>query len=255
MSLDWYPAIRECCAYWSDAPMLHQTFEALEKSFSSDNDACIDCAKSIVEVICLLIVEELDDPLSSVKPTERNPSFGTLVSAAVRALKLGDIRHDTFRKLVSEHHKLTTVLGDLRNNSGPVSHGKEGFIERLSGYHRRSAVLSADAIVAFLHQAYRESALNLVRTREPYERFQKQNELIDAWCRYFSAEIDEDGLLAVTLQLPTNGISQSNEANHLVIDVSPSQFLFSLDRQAYIEALNEAQSAEVNRTSSEESGV
>jgi hypothetical protein len=45
MTPDWYPAIRECCVHWQDAPMLQQTFDALEKSFSTDNDACIDSAK------------------------------------------------------------------------------------------------------------------------------------------------------------------------------------------------------------------
>jgi hypothetical protein len=39
MTLDWYPAIRECCAHWPKAVMLHQTFEALEMSFEKDNDA------------------------------------------------------------------------------------------------------------------------------------------------------------------------------------------------------------------------
>ena len=47
MSRDWYPGISEACAHWRDAPMLQQTFEALEHTLGQDNDACIDCAKSI----------------------------------------------------------------------------------------------------------------------------------------------------------------------------------------------------------------
>lgn len=31
MSLDWCPGIREVCLHWSDAPMLQQTFEELER--------------------------------------------------------------------------------------------------------------------------------------------------------------------------------------------------------------------------------
>ena len=170
MTLDWYPAIRECCEYWNSAAMLQQTFEALEKSFIQENDACIDCAKSIVEVVCRVIVDELDDPARPTKPQEEMPSFGTWVSAAVRCLKLGDVRNSAFQKLVSQHHKLTETLGTLRNGAGPVSHGRDGFINRLSVYHRRAAVLSADAIVAFLHPAYIESDINLAKTREPYER-------------------------------------------------------------------------------------
>jgi len=242
MTPDWYPAIRECCAYWREAPMLQQTFEALEKSFSADNDACIDSAKCVIEVVCQIIVNELD---GSLRPKEETPAFGTWVSAAVRALKLGDVRNTAFKKLVSQHHKLTTALGDLRNDAGPVSHGRDGFIERLSAYHRRAAVLSADAIVAFLHQAYIETEPNLVQTREPYDRFPVQNAMIDKWCSYTAAEIDGDGLLSVAIALP-------NEAGNVEIDANPSELLFQLDRQAYIEALNAARSSEAIGETSEE---
>lgn len=166
----------------------------------------------------------------------------------MRALKLGDVRNAAFQKLISQRHKLTTTLGDLRNDAGPVSHGKDAFIERLSAYHRRAAVLSADAIVAFLHQAYRETELNVLRTREPYDRFPDQNDIIDKWCGYAVAEIDDDGLLSVTVALP-------GDADSLVIDATPSQFLFQFDRPAYIEALNAARSAEAFEGTSEETAA
>jgi hypothetical protein len=57
--------------------MLQQTFETLEKSFSADNDACIDSAKCVIEVVCRIIVDELDN---SLRPKEETPSFGTWVS-------------------------------------------------------------------------------------------------------------------------------------------------------------------------------
>ncbi len=236
MSLDWYPAIRECCAYWPTAPMLQQTFESLDKNFNEENDACIDCSKAIIEVICRIIIDELDDPTSPAKPKSTLPSFADWVSAAIRTLKLGNNRNDALAKLISQHHKLTTELGLLRNEAGPISHGKEGFIERLSTYHRRTAVLSADAIVAFLHQAYLEAELNLERTREPYQKFQVQNNLIDTYCTYTEAEINEDGLLQVTVELP-------DEAGQFLINATPSELLFLFDRTAYIEALNAARSA------------
>jgi hypothetical protein len=244
MSPDWYPAIRECCAHWPDASMLQQTFDALETSFATDNDACIDSAKCVVKVVWQIIVNELDSPALQVKPKEESPSFGVWVSAADRALKLGDVRNAAFQKLVSQHHRLTTTLGDLRNDAGPVSHGKDGFIEKLSVYHRRAAVLSADAIVAFLHQAYRETELNLLRTREPYERFLVQNDVIDKWTRYIAAGMDDDGLLSVTVALP-------GDADSLVINATPSQFLFQFERTASIEALNAARSAEAFEKTSE----
>jgi hypothetical protein len=234
MTLDWYPGIRECCAYWKGAAMLQQTFEALERAFAEGNDACIDCAKCMVEVVCRVIVDELDNPAAPLKPKEETPSFGAWVSAAVRVLKLGDIRHSAFQKLISQHHKLTETLGSLRNEAGPVSHGKDGFIERLSAYHQRAAVLSADAIVAFLHRAYLETEPNLARTREPYERFESFHDLIDEHVALV-AEVNDDGLLQCAVMLP--------DGDELPLVVEPSRLLYHLDRSAYITALQAAKDA------------
>ena len=70
---------------------------------------------------------------------------------ANRLLKLSDIRHRTFADLVKHHNNLTDSLRVLRNEAGTVSHGKDGFVARLSAHHRRAAVLSADALVTYLH--------------------------------------------------------------------------------------------------------
>jgi abortive infection Abi-like protein len=239
VSLDWYPGIREFAVYWPDATMLQQTYEALEKNFIDENDACIDCAKAVVEVACRIIVDELDNPSLPVRPAEANPPFGMWVSAAVRVLKLGDVRDNAFQKLVSQHHKLTETLGTLRNDAGPVSHGREGFIARLSTYHRRAAILSADAIVAFLHQAYLEAQFDLAQTREPYERFSTFNDVIDENVS-LEAQVDDEGDLSVTVRLPGG--------DFLPVTVTPSQFLFQVDRAAYIEALNAARSVVIDES-------
>ncbi len=81
---------------------------------------------------------------------------------------------------MSSHHKLADALNDLRNKAGPASHGKDPYLERLAEHHRRSAVLAADAIVAFLHQAYLDAQLDPISSREPWERFAQDNALIDA---------------------------------------------------------------------------
>ncbi|MCC7406349.1 MAG: abortive infection family protein [Bdellovibrionales bacterium] len=234
MSLDWGPGIKEACAHWKDAPMLHQTFEALERAIIDGNDTCIDCAKSIVEVFCRVILDELDSPSSPVRPTSELPKFGEWVTAAIRVLKLGENQNLQFRKLVSQHHKMTTLLGDLRNKSGPVSHGRDAFLERLSGHHRRSAIISADAIVTFLHQAYLEAELDLVKTRLPYEseRLADRHQLVDQSVAIRSSTGD-DGLLAVEVALPGGDL--------IPLKIEPSRLLYQVDREAYYEALKAAQ--------------
>ena len=243
MSLDWCPGIREACAHWRDAPMLQQTFEALERTFEQDNDACIDCAKSIVEVFCRLIVDELDSPTQPIKPKATAPDFGEWVGAAVRVLKLGENQNNKFLKLVSQHHKLTTALGDLRNESGPVSHGRDGFLAKLSVHHRRSALLSADALVTFLHHAYLEAQRDPVTSREPWERFGAFNQLIDANAG-LELMTDDDGNSELRILLPGG--------DTLSLSISVSQLLYQLDRDAYIEVLNAARSVPVSATAQDE---
>ncbi len=240
MSADWYPGIRAFCTHWKHAPMLQQTFEALEREFTDENDACIDAAKGLVECACRVIVENLDNPVNPKKPREENPRFGAWVTAAVRALELSEGRDDSFNKLISQHYKLTTTLGDLRNSAGTVSHGKDGFISRLSAHYRRSSMLAADAIITFLHEAYLEREPDPIRTLEPYERFKVPNALIDKYAAVRSEQDgDEDGLLHVSVTLPGG--------EEVPLAIEPSRLLFGVDREAYklvLNACREAKAAE-----------
>lgn len=212
--------------------MLQQTFEALEREFNDNSDACIDAAKAVVECACRIIIENLDDPTSPVKPVEELPPFGAWVSAAVRVLELSEIRDEAFKKLISQHYKLTTTLGDLRNKAGTMSHGRDGFITKLSIHHRRAALLAADAIVTFLHEAYLERELDAVLSREPYERFQATNDVIDEYAG-LRGEMDEDGIPHLYVILPGSSPREEIELSSTV-----SQILFEIDREAYKVVLN-----------------
>lgn len=231
MSLDWCPGIREACLYWRDAPMLQHTFKALEDGLISQSDAAIDACKGLVECVCLVIIDELDNPKAPLKPIENDPSLTKLLGVANRLLKLSDIRHRKFADLVKHHNNIADSLRELRNEAGPTSHGKDGFINTLSVYHQRAAAMSADAIVTFLHQAYLEAEKDLSISREPYERFDRLHELVGASVS-MRAGVDEDGILAVEVSLPTG--------EFLPIRATASQLMYQLDRTAYIEALNAA---------------
>lgn len=241
MNADWYPGIKSFCAHWSNAPMLQQTFEALEREFNENSDACIDAAKAIVECACRVIVDSLDNPTRPVKPVEEHPSFGTWVSAAVRVLELSEVRDEAFKKLISQYHKLTTTLGELRNKAGTMSHGKDAFIAKLSVHHRRAALLAADAIVTFLHEAYLERELDAVLSKEPYERFKITNEVIDTYAG-LRGEMDEDGIPHLYIEFPS-----ASQREEIELTTTVSQVLFELDREAYKFILNaclEAKAAE-----------
>lgn len=230
MSSDWYPGIQQFCAHWIHAPMLQQTFETLKQTFADGNDACIDASKSLVECACRVIIETLDDPVNPIKDWKsspikvESPSFNNWVSAAFMLLEIQSVRDDPFSKVISRHFDLVDALGRFRDKAGPVSHGKEGFAHKLSAHHRRAAVLAADALVTFLHEAYLAREADPVTTLEPYERFPNSNALIDFHVEAEAAS-SEDGWLDVTLRLPGG--------ETLDLTVEPSRLLFGVDREAY----------------------
>lgn len=234
MSADWYPGIRAFCTHWKHAPMLQQTFATLEREFTDENDACIDAAKGLVECACRVLIEELDDPLAPLKPEAADTPLGHLVGIATRLLDLGGVRHRAFSDLIKQHNKLTETLRVLRNEAGTVSHGKDGFIAKLSAHHRRSAMLAADAIITFLHEAYLEREPDPVRTFEPYERFEASNAMIDELTA-LRAETDDDGFLQVVVSLPGG--------EELPLAIEPSRLLFGVDREAYKLVLNACREA------------
>jgi len=172
---------------------------------------------------------------SPLKPEGKSPSFKTWVSVTVCLLKLSEVRDNDFQKLISQYHSLTTALGDLRNKAGTVSHGRDGFITKLSIHHRRASILAADAIVTFLHEAYLEQELDPLLTLEPYDRFETSNAIID---KYTTLQVDEDrenGFLSLTVVIPDDEIPLS---------IEPSRLLFGVDRQAYKAALNACKDAQ-----------
>lgn len=234
MTADWYPGIRAFCTHWKHAPMLQQTFATLEREFADENDACIDAAKALVECACRVLIEELDDPLSPQKPEATDTPLSHLVGLATRLLDLGAIRHRAFSDLIKQHNKLTETLRVLRNEAGTVSHGKDGFIAKLSVHHRRSAMLAADAIVTFLHEAYLEREPDPIRTLEPYERFQSANAIIDDYATIRS-EAGEEGLLNVVIALPGG--------DEVPLAIETSRLLFGVDREAYKLVLNACREA------------
>lgn len=234
MSLDWCAGIREACSHWRDAPMLQHTFDALEASLQGESDAVIDAAKGLVECFCRIIIDELDNPKAPLKPPRSDTPINQWVSVAIRVLGLGDVRHREFADFVKQHRDLAESLRVLRNEAGPVSHGKDGFLRALSSHHRRAAVLAADSIVAFLHHAYLDAQLNPSMSREPWGRFEKENSLIDA---HVGLGVESDDGDAPTLQflLPDGDV--------LPINIEVSRLLYEFDRDAYVVALNAARSA------------
>jgi len=242
------PAIVNFCTHWSDAPMLQQTFCALEKSYTDSNDACIDAAKGLVECACKTLISELDDPKNPIKEWENspikvsNPTMANWVNATIRLLNLSVDKNSPFNKLISQYYKIAEELSNFRNEHGPLSHGKYGFVSVLTSYHRDGALLAANAIIGFLHHSYLNIGPDLINTHEPYSFFDKNNNLIDKFSRFDQLSIDEDTHnLIVKIVINKDHIYE--------LSLTPSRLLFGVDRQIYKEILN---SVAALKTSDEE---
>ena len=215
--------------------MLQQTLATMEQEYADGHDACIDAAKAIVECSCRILIEELDDPSASLRPAKKDVSLAELLGLVTRLLGLGEIRDRAFLQLIKEHNRLSEALRVLRNAAGTVSHGKDGFIAKLSAHHRQAAMLAADAIVTFLHEAYLEREPDPARTLEPLERFKASSELIDRHSQ-LSGEIDGEGIFQAVVYLPTG--------DEVKLSVATSELLFGVDREAYKLATNACREAE-----------
>ncbi|OCQ93151.1 hypothetical protein AMR42_10720 [Limnothrix sp. PR1529] len=247
MTADWYPGIRAFCQHWNHAQTLQNTFATLEQTFAEEQDACIDAAKAMVECACRVIIETLDDPQNPKKPTESDPKLGKLLGIATQMLKLGEIRHRAFSDLIREYNRLAEALRVLRNEAGTISHGRDGFITKLSIHHRRTAILAADAIVTFLHEAYIEQGLDPLHTLEPYDRFELSNTIIDKYTVLKVDEYQDDGFLSITAKLPND--------DEISLVIEPSRLLFGVDRQAYKAALDACRDAELMDIKSPETNL
>ena len=247
MTEAWYPGIKAFCSHWYHAPMLQQTLATMEQEFAEGHDACIDAAKAIVECSCRILIQELDDPSAPLKPAKSDVPLAELLGLATRLLGLGEIRDRAFTKLIKEHNRLSDALRVLRNEAGTMSHGKDGFVEKLSAHHRRAAMLAADAIVTFLHVAYLEREPDPARTLEPFERFKISSELIDRYSQ-LSLGVDDDGILQAVVSLPTG--------DDVELAIVTSELLFGVDREAYKSAANACREAarEENSDQAEGSG-
>ena len=232
-----YIGITRFCAYWRDAPTLQATYASLRNEFSAENDGCIDAAKAIVECACKTLISELDDPENPIQKWDNSPiqsdnsSIDNWFTATIWLLKIVDRRNHPFSKVISQHHNLVKELNNFRNTAGTLSHGRDGFLETLSSHHRKSAVIAADAIILFLHEAYLNRQLDPVNSLKSYEFFSDQSAKIDRHCAVSLANIDENEKdLRIKISLPNR--------DDVEILMSPSEILFSADRIAYKAAFN-----------------
>lgn len=164
------------------------------------------------------------------------PSTTELLVAALRPMGLQNSRGATKLDIVlSGFNKLADGLTAMRNETGAVAHGKDGFLDAIATDHARAFLHAGDAILGILLNAFDGKQPDLVATREPYESFPHLNEKID---RAVAVEVrvDDDGERPVVVF----SVNAGSLGGAIELRVEPSRLLYGIDREAYVEVLRAA---------------
>jgi hypothetical protein len=225
------PNYRRAQQRWPDAPMLAQCYEALRACFDTNAQGLVEHVKSFIESICLTIMGELREPMPST-----TPSTTDLLVAALNPLGLRNARGASkLDRVLSGFNRLADALTEMRNDNGPVAHGKDGFLDALTADHARAFLHAGDAILGVLLNALEGKQPDLTVTREPYESFPHLNERIDRAVSV-EARIDEDG----DRPMVVFSVATGPRGEAIELRVEPSRLLYGIDRSAYIEVLKTA---------------
>lgn len=225
------PNYRRAQQRWPDAPTLAKCHYALNSCFAGDAHGMVELVKSFIESVCITIMGEFREPMPS-----STPSTTDLLVAALSPLGLRNTRGaNKLDKVLSGFNKLSDALTEMRNDDGPVAHGRDAFLDAVTSDHARAFVHAGDAILSVLLNALEGKQPDLTVTRQPYESFPHLNDRIDRAVSV-EARIDEDGDRPMVVFAVATG--PRDEA--IEIRVEPSRLLYGIDRLAYIEVLRTA---------------
>lgn len=224
------PQFRRAKERWAEAPTLATHYDAVVNSYEGNGYGIIASVKSFIECVCITILGEFG------KDAPSDASITPLLGEALKTLGLDSGRGSRkLGKLLSAHNKMADALNEMRNEHDPVAHGKDGFLDALTTNECRAFIVTADTILALILAAYEGTEPDLRFTREPYERFARFHDRVDH-ATSIDADVDTDGdveTLVVRLRTPTL-------PEGFVIRLEPSQLLYAIDREMYIQLLASA---------------
>jgi hypothetical protein len=228
---DALPNYRRATERWPQAPALAQYHGAIAHCITGNGHGVVEHVKSFIECVCITILGEFGEPLPSTDPTSTE-----LLVAALKPLGLQNSRGASkLDKVLSAFNRLSDALSEMRNENGPVAHGKDGFLDAIEEDHARSFLHTGDAIVGVLLNALEGKQPNLLVTREPYERFAHLCERIDRSVTV-NANIEfEDDLPVLIVSL-----SIGNKPETIDLRIEPSRLLYGIDRTAFVGVLTDA---------------
>lgn len=233
------PHFRQAMEQWPDAPTLRNHYYAVLESWDGTRHGLVETVRSFLECVCLTILGEYGKRMST-----SSPSTTEIFVEALRLLGLQNTQEGgNLSRVLSAHNKLADALSDMRNENGPIAHGKDGFLDFLTANQVRIYLLTADTLIALLLAALKGTEPDLKYTREPYERFLHLHKRIDASVSVETTVDYDSDTPVIVVNMSTGGLPDGVE-----LRIEPSRLLYAIDRTAYIEIL----SASAEKTGEEE---
>lgn len=225
------PNYRRASDRWPQAPALVHYHAAINHCIAGSGHGVAEHVKSFIECVCITIMGEFGEPLPSADPTSTQ-----LLVAALRVLGLQNSRGASkLDKVLTAFNRMSDALSEMRNENGPVAHGKDGFLDAIEEDHARSFLHTGDAIVGVLLNALEGKQPNLLVTREPYERFAHLCERIDRSVT-MKAKVEFENDLPVLIV----SLSIGNKPETTDLRIEPSRLLYGIDRTAFVGVLGDA---------------
>jgi len=230
------PNFRQAKERWSEAPTLSSHYQSLVDSYKSNSFTLIESIKSFIESVCLTTLVEFGKSMPTADPTTTEMLVETL-----RCLGFQNTRGASkLDKVLSAYNRLADALSEMRNENGPIAHGKDGFLDNLSNNQMRAFLFIGDTLVGLLLSALEGKEPDLKFTREPYERFSHLHDRIDYSVVVETSIEDDEELPIIVVKLRAGKLSDD-----VVLRVEPSRLLYNIDRTAYAELLS---SVEIEQT-------
>lgn len=201
---------RQILEVW-DSSHLKEIIDTIERGLREESDIAVDGAKCLIEAVCKTIIAERGEEIGS------RESPGTLIRKTTQALDLDDDKGgECLQQMVRGMTGAAGGLESMRDAFGPLAHGRDAYHIKLGDWHRLMAVRTAETISVLLFEAHCARTTNLRYTRAPFNEKDTENSKID---RTADIQIDTDTYEIVI-----------NEAYRY----RPSQILYELDREGYM---------------------
>lgn len=201
---------REVLALAGPAIHLEQQLDAIEGAVHSSPSLAADLARTLVETVCKTILTDRGQDCDKL-------GFKELLRQTYVAVQLvPDVKVSSpeanvaLRQLAENLDAAILGLSLLRQAEGVASHGKDAYFAPLEEIQGEFAARAADALVSFLYKSHRRYGAALPIRMLQYEQHLNLNDWID---------------------------STNRPVVVFGLEYRPSEVLFQVDREAYLDAL------------------